>query len=78
MQCGSHVHDLVDCLAFVSEWKAAHPAAAEVALELEVRLSELIRKMITSPLTDKMFAIMPHEQISPEPAKGSLEEQMRV
>lgn len=78
MQCGSHVHDLIDCLAFLREWKAAHPDAAEAALELEVRLSELMRKMITSPLTGKMFAIMPHEQISPEAAKRSLEEQTRV
>lgn len=78
MQCGSHVHDLVDCLAFVREWKAAHPDAAEATVELEVRLSELMRKMIMSPLTGRMFALKPHEQISPEAAQQSLEEQMRV
>ena len=78
MQCGSHVHDVVNCLAFMREWKAAHPEGAEAAVEIEVRLSELMRSMITSPLTGKMFAMMPHEQLSPQAVRQSLEDQTHV
>lgn len=75
---GSHVHDLVACLDVLHRWKEANPAHAELAVELEVHLCELMQAMITSPLTGKMFASLPHDHLTQEAVDASLAAQTAV
>jgi|DEB0MinimDraft_4_1074332.scaffolds.fasta_scaffold187694_2 hypothetical protein len=75
---GSHVHDIVTCLELVRKWKTTNPAHRVLADELEVHLCELMSSMLTSPLTGKMFAALPHEHLSPTEVEASLEAQTAV
>jgi hypothetical protein len=78
MQTGSHVHDIVRCLQFVRESRENKTPAEEVLHEMEVRLCELMHQMITSPLTGKMFAVQPQEQVTEQEALASLKAQTTV
>ena len=82
MLAGSHVHDVLDCLQFVRTWREQNPShhseVSELFNELEVRLCELMSKMLTGPLTGKMFAMFPHEQLTAEQMQASLREQTTV
>ncbi len=59
MNTGSHVHDVLSCVEFVRAWQARHPAHAELATELDVRLCELMQRLITGGLTGQLFVSPP-------------------
>lgn len=60
MIAGSLVHDVLACVECVRAWQACHPAHAELATELDVRLCELMQRMLTGGLTGQLFASPPH------------------
>lgn len=78
MQVGSHVHDILDCLRFVRESRTLGCDVEELRHELEVRLCELMQKMITGPLTGRMFAALPRDFLSHDQVRKSLCEQTVV
>ena len=59
MITGSHVHDVLACVEFVRAWQAHHPAHAEFATELDVRLCELMQRMLNCGLTGQLFVSPP-------------------
>jgi len=78
MHSGSHVHEIVACLKFLRESRVQQASWQEVSGELEVRLCELMQKMITGPLTGQMFVPSPVEFLSAAEVERSLTEQTTV
>ena len=78
MHSGSHVHEISECLNFVRASRGRNATLQEVAIELEVRLCELMHKMITSPLTGQMFVPSPVEFLSAAQVNKSLLEQTSI
>ena len=80
MQTGSYIHDLVDCLKAVRQARVdGGSSAEEEALhDVDVRLCELMQKMLTGSLTGQMFAPLPHELLSASGIQHSLVDQTTV
>ena len=80
MQTGSHIHDLVDCLKVVRAARVNDGSSAEQEAlhDVEVRLCELIQKMLNGSLTGQMFAPLPHELMSASDINRSLVDQTTV
>ena len=80
MQTSSHIHELVDCLKAVRAARVRDSSSAEQEAlhDVEVRLCELMQKMLTGSLTGQMFAPLPHELLSASDIKDSLVDQTTV
>ena len=78
MQVGSHVHDVLECLCFVRESETRGDSVHELRHEMIVRLCELMQKMITGPLTGRMFAAPPHDYLDRADLQKSLVAQTAV
>ena len=78
MQTGSHVLEIVECLRFVRESRERETSLQEVTFEIEVRLCELMQRMLTSPLTGQMFVPLPAEFLSETEIQKSLADQTTV
>ena len=78
MQTGSHVREIVECLRFVRESRERETSLQEVTFEIEVRLCELMQRMLTGPLTGQMFVPLPAEFLSETEIEKSLADQTTV
>ena len=80
MQTGSHIYDLVNCLKAVCQVRVngGSSAGQEALHDVDVRLCELMQKMLTGSLAGQMFAPLPHELLSASDIQHSLVDQTTV
>jgi hypothetical protein len=85
---GNVVQEVLACIATCSEHQAALAApeadaqklrerALDMLKDVEQRLCALAASCLTAPMTGRMFTPVPHEYVSENERRQSLEAQMR-